>query len=154
MQGAGMIDTHLPQRSTPPDRMDQHHAVLAAQGVLNALPDYVKVGAEPGRCILHARFHFPVVARQRYAVLLGEITAHTGWGIHIADDIHQGALGQMAVDVLPQGLQPEKTPSIHRNRCVVSLTYNGVASQHAIEEAQQRFFEETGWNLQLHVKQV
>ena len=32
-----------------------------------------------GRWLLHARFHFPEIARQRYADLFAEVEARTGW---------------------------------------------------------------------------
>src|SRR5260370_39382682 len=66
-------------RSTPTlVQMDQHSAIQTAQRLLRGQPGYVKVGAEPGRGILHTRFHFPEIARQRYAGLFAEIEAQTG----------------------------------------------------------------------------
>jgi hypothetical protein len=51
--------------------------------MLRNQPGYIKVGAEPGRWLLHARFHFPEIARQRYADLFAEITVRTGWQLTI-----------------------------------------------------------------------
>jgi len=130
-------------------RMNQNNAVETAQQLVKDLPDYVKVGAEPNRWVLHVRFHFPVVARQRYSPLLDEICTQTGWGVDIADDVHQDALAQMAQHVLPQGLSLAKAPSIFHNRMAVVLKYKGTATQEAISAAQQRFTEETGWTLYL-----
>lgn len=132
-------------------RMDQHSALNTAQGILRNQPGYLKVGAEPGRWLLHARFHFPEIARQRYADLFAEIEARTGWQVLVADGVHQEALAQMARDVLPEGLTPTGAPSIYHNQQAVLLQCKGAAPQDEVLKAQQRFGEETGWQLTITV---
>lgn len=128
-------------------QMDQHSAIQVAQRLLRGLAGYAKVGAEPGRNILHARFHFPEVARQRYEQIFAEIEAQTGWQMRVQDGVHQGALAEMARKVLPQGLKPTGAPSIYHDQQAVLLQCQGEASQEAVLAAQERFTEETGWQL-------
>ena len=132
-------------------RMDQHAAINTAQGMLRNQPGYLKVGAEPGRWLLHARFHFPEIARQRYADLFADITARTGWQVQVADGAHQEALAQMARTVLPTGLNPAGSPSIYHNQQAVLLQCKGAAPQEEVLAAQERFHEETGWQLTITV---
>ncbi|MGH2508188.1 MAG: MBL fold metallo-hydrolase, partial [Ktedonobacteraceae bacterium] len=78
-------DQIVPQAMPAPIQMDQHTAIQTAQRFLRGQAGYVKVGAEPGRDVLHARFHFPEIARQRHAELFAEITTQTGWQVQVQD---------------------------------------------------------------------
>ena len=131
--------------------MDQHSAINTAQSILRGQPGYIKIGAEVGRELLHARFYFPEVARQRYAALFAEIAAQTGWQVQVADGVHQEALAEMARHVLPSGLKPAGSPSIYHNQQAVLLQCKGAAPQEEVLAAQERFQEETGWQLTITV---
>jgi hypothetical protein len=132
-------------------RMDQHSAIHAAQSLLRDLPDYIKVGAEPNRWLLHARFHFPEIARQRHSERFAEIEARTGWQIQVPDGVHQEALAAMARQVLPEGLKAAGAPSIYHQQQAVLLQCRGEAAQEEVLAAQERFEEETGWQLTITV---
>ncbi len=138
---------HLPAQT----HADQHSAILNAQRLLRGLPGFVKVGGEPGRWLLHARFHFPEVARQRFADVFSEIEDQTGWQVRVQDGINQEALAQMARSVLPDGLTPLNSPSIYQNQQAVLIQCKGAAPQKEILAAQQRFEEETAWQLTITV---
>ena len=140
-----------PSRSTP-ILLDQHGALQAAQHLLGSQAGYVKVGAEPGRHILHARFHFPEVARKWYSEIFAEIEAQTGWQVQVQDGVHQEALTQMARRVLPEGLTPTGAPSLYHTKQVLVLQCNGSAPQEAVLAAQECFTQETGWQLILEQK--
>jgi Cft2 family RNA processing exonuclease len=131
--------------------LDQHAAITSAQSMLRNLPGYVKVGAEPGRSLLHARFHFPSVARQRFADVFAEIEARTGWQVVVAEGIHQEALSDMARHVLPSGLTSAGMPSLYLQQQAVLLQCKGAAAREEVLAAQERFTEETGWQLTITV---
>lgn len=139
------------ERKPAQARADQHGAVRVAQSILRGLPGYVKVGAEQGRWLLHARFHFPQVARRRYADLFAEIEAQTGWQVQVQDGVHQEALAEMARDVLPDGLRANGTPSIYHQQQAVLIQCKGEVPQEEVLAAQKRFEEETGWQLTITV---
>jgi Cft2 family RNA processing exonuclease len=149
--GAGsnqpVVQEPLPEQA----RMDQHTAVTTAQSILRTLPGYVRVGAEPGRNVLHVRFHFPQVARQRFVDVFAEIEARTGWQVVVAEGVHQEALSDMARCVLPPGLSPLGTPSLYLQQQAVLQQCKGEATQEEVLAAQERFEEETGWQLTLTV---
>jgi Cft2 family RNA processing exonuclease len=132
-------------------RMDQHSAINAAQSLLRDLPGYLKVGAEPGRWLLHARFHFPEIARQRYAQRFAEVEERTGWHVQVPEGVHQEALAEMARRVLPAGLQPVGSPSIYHQQQAVLIQCKGDAPQAEVLAAQDRYAEETGWQLTITV---
>jgi Cft2 family RNA processing exonuclease len=139
------------ERTIVQTRTDQHNAIQIAQSILRGQPGYVKVGGEPGRWLLHARFHFPEVARQRYADLFAEIEARTGWQVLVQEGIHQEALAEMARTVLPPGLSPVSAPSIYHNQQALLLQCKGSAPQADILAAQETFHEETGWQLTITI---
>ena len=116
---------HLPAQA----HADQHSAILNAQRLLRGLPGFVKVGGEPGRWLLHARFHFPEVARQRFGDVFSEIEDQTGWQVRVQDGINQEALAQMARSVLPEGLTSLNSPSIYHNQQAVLIQCKGAAPQ-------------------------
>ncbi len=142
-----LIDAPVPTRNQAGVPMDQHAAIQIAQQALRDLPGYRKVGAESGRWLLHARFHFPEIARQRYGDLFEEIEARTGWQVQVLEGVHQEALATVARSVLPQDLTLLGVPSIHQNQQTVLLQYKGTTSQEAIVAAQEQFAKETGWHL-------
>jgi hypothetical protein len=142
-----LVQESLPEQA----RMDQHTAISTAQSILRTVPGYVKVGAEPGRSILHARFHFPPVARQRFVDVFAEIEARTGWQVVVAEGVHQEALSDMARHVLPAGLDPLGAPSLYLQQQAVLLQCKGEAAREDVLVAQERFAEETGWQLTITV---
>jgi len=141
------IQESLPRQT----RMDQHTAISTAQSILRTLPGYVKVGAEPGRMLLHARFHFPQVARQRCLAAFAEIEARTDWQVVVDEGVHQEALADMARRVLPAGLAPLGSPSLYLQQQAVLLQCKGEAVQEEVLAAQERFEQETGWQLTITV---
>ncbi|HVU70772.1 MAG TPA: MBL fold metallo-hydrolase [Ktedonobacteraceae bacterium] len=146
-------DTQQSQAAPAPvnARLDQHAAIHTAQSLLRDLPGYLKVGADPGRWMLHARFHFPEIARQRYVERFAEVETRTGWQVHVPDGIHQEALAAMARKVLPAGLRASGSPSIYHQQQAVLIQCQGEAPQAEVLAAQEYFEQETGWQLTITV---
>jgi Cft2 family RNA processing exonuclease len=139
---------------TPPHEMrqpalSQHNAIQLAQRLLGDLPDFYKAGAEPASATLLLRFYFPTVAQTRYADLFAQLEEETGWYVRLHPSMHHQALVEMARRLLPEELTCNGTPSLHLDRQTVRVYCNGDISIEAIEEAQQRFLEETGWRLEI-----
>jgi Cft2 family RNA processing exonuclease len=130
--------------------MNQHDALQIAQYLLGSLPGYVKVGAEVATSTLLLRFHFPDVAKERYAEQFAELSEKTGWNVRFHPlTAHHEALLKMAQHVLPSSLKCMETPSLYHNQRKVSILCKGTASAEEIQEARQRFEQETGWKLTL-----
>jgi Cft2 family RNA processing exonuclease len=138
-----------PQHEARQPVMNQHEALQLAQRLLSDLPGFYKVGAEPLSATLLLRFHFPAIAQTRFAEQLAQLEAQTGWHVRLHPAVHHQALVEMAHRLLPEGLTSNGTPSLHLDRETVRVYYQGIANPGAIQEAQQRFLEETGWRLEL-----
>ncbi|MGZ3616866.1 MAG: MBL fold metallo-hydrolase [Ktedonobacteraceae bacterium] len=142
-------DTLEPQPETRQPEMNQHEALQLAQRLLSDLPGFYKAGVVPASATLVLRFHFPTVAQKRYAEELKQLEDQTGWHVRLHPAVHHQALVEMAHRILPEGLTSNGTPSLHLDRETVRVYCHGMASVEAIQEAQQRFLEETGWHLEL-----
>ena len=147
--------------------MNQHDALLVAQRMLSKLPDYQKAGLDAATSSLLLRFHFPKVAQTRYAEVFSQLEAQTGWSVRLHPTTNQQALSEMALRVLPPGLVCNGTPSLYLDQetvgvqCLGDATPEGggermlseeranIAMERGIQDAQQQFLEETGWQLQL-----
>jgi Cft2 family RNA processing exonuclease len=130
-------------------KMNQHGALQLAQRLLGDLPGFYKAGADPANTTLLLRFYFPTVAQRRYAEQLAQLDDQTGWHVRLHPAVHHQALVEMARRLLPEGLTSNGTPSLHLDRESVGVYCKGMARPEAIQEAQQRFLEETGWRLEL-----
>ena len=132
------------------ETLTQYDAIQVAQRFLGNLPGFAKVGAEAATSTLVLRFHFPDIARVRYAEQFAELSERTGWQVRLYPTVHQEALVEMAYRLLPQELTCLGAPSLFHSRRRVSLTCKGTTSAEAMQDAQRRFEEETGWKLTLH----
>ncbi|GAC1359301.1 MAG: hypothetical protein NVSMB38_42900 [Ktedonobacteraceae bacterium] len=143
------------QVSTPPQkvatkkRFNQQLALQVAQHEFSKLSGYYKTGADVNNAVLIPRFHFPDIAQTRYADLFAQIEAKTGWSVRLYPNVHQEALAEMALQVLPEGLVSNSTPSMYLGQRIVGVTCSGTSSSEEIEMAKQRFEEETGWQLEI-----
>ncbi|MGH2495927.1 MAG: hypothetical protein ACRDIV_14635 [Ktedonobacteraceae bacterium] len=108
------------------------------------------IDPDSGRVTL--AFHFPVVARRRYAEAISAAAKEAGVEIVLNEQPHQGAVALAAQRALPEGLRAIKPPSLYHDRQEIHLSCSGQASEEAIADAQARFLEETGWCLALTLK--
>jgi Cft2 family RNA processing exonuclease len=141
--------TSSPSREMRQPALSQHNAIQLAQRILADLPDFYKAGAEPASATLVLRFYFPVVAQARYADLFAQLEEETGWYVRLHPSVHHQALIEMACRLLPEELTCNGTPSLHLDRQTVRVYCQGNTGAGAIEGAQQRFLEETGWSLEI-----
>lgn len=145
-------ETTTPGDLTPVVRaepLSQHDAIFLAQQMCSELPGFYKAGGDATTATLLLRFYFPLVAQQRYADVFAELEARTGWHVQLHQGIHQQALIEMARRVLPPGITCDGVPSLFINQQAVGVNYVGHANPEALQEAQQQFLEETGWQLKL-----
>ena len=137
----------LPARVSAP--VDQHMAHQVAQRMLSDLAGFTKVGLDIASITLVPRFQFPDVAAIRYAEVFEQLEAQTGWQVRLHPTTNQEALVEMARRVLPRELQRHGKPSLYLDQHAVGVHYIGSTSPEVIEEAEQQFLEETGWQLRL-----
>jgi hypothetical protein len=97
------------------------------------------------------RFHFPIVAERRYAEVFKQLEAQTGWHVQLYPGVHQEALLETARRLLPPNLHIAGKASLHQDRSLLRVNCTGQASEEEKEEAQRRFVEETGWEMEILV---
>ncbi len=143
------IVTAPTQKVAPKKRFNQQLALQVAQHEFSSLSGYYKTGADVNNATLIPRFYFPDVAQERYADKFAQVEAKTGWSVRLYPSVNQEALASMALQVLPDGLTSNATPSMYLSQRIVSVTCSGTIGAQEIEEAKQRFTEETGWQLEI-----
>lgn len=137
------------QKPTNRKRFNQQLALQIAQKEFGTLPGYYKTGADVNNGVLIPRFAFPDVAQTKYADLLAGVEAKTGWTVRLHPSVNQEALVSTVLQVLPEGLNSNTTPSIYLSQHIVSITCSGTAPAEAIESAKQLFERVTGWQLEI-----
>jgi Cft2 family RNA processing exonuclease len=140
---------HTPSQEMRQPAISQHNAIQLAQRLLGNLPDFYKAGTEPASLTLLLRFYFPTIAKSRYAELFAQLEEESGWYVRLHPAAHHQALVEMARRLLPEELTYNGTPSLHLDRQTVRVYCQGNTGAEAIEEAQQRFLEDTGWRLEI-----
>jgi uncharacterized protein len=105
------------------------------------------IDAETGAVTLG--FYFPDLAGRRYAAAIAAIAEAAGVSVTIAPQPHQSMLADAALAALPAGLTATRAPSILLDQHAVRIRCDGTATQASIREAQARFTEQTGWQLEL-----
>jgi len=136
----------------PTVRPDQAGIQASIARLLGDAPDLYHRGVDPNTGAVTLKFHFPAVARERYADALARLGAETGVPVEVDPNPHQGVLAEAALALLPPGIHAEKSPSIHHTDQVVRLQCDGEQVDPAVvDEATRRFQETTGWRLELRL---
>lgn len=136
----------------PAIRPDQTGIQASISRHLGDAPDLYHRGVDPVTGAVTLKFHFPAVARERYADAIAEVGRETGVAVQVDPNPHQGLLAEAALAVLPPSIQPLKAPSIHHTEQVVRIQCDGeqIAADD-IQAAAQRFQATTGWRLELNL---
>ena len=82
-------------------RPDQAAIQASIARHLGTAPDLYHRGVDPNTGTVTLKFHFPAVARERYAEDLAQIRAETGVAVQVDSNPHQGMLAESALSVLP-----------------------------------------------------
>ncbi|HEY6407111.1 MAG TPA: hypothetical protein VIY29_06575, partial [Ktedonobacteraceae bacterium] len=131
------------------ERPDQHWILGVVEQYLGSPADLYKRSIDPETGDVTLAFHFPAVASAKYAAAIEAAADETGVSITIAPHTHQGMLTDVARRLLPEGLIAKGKPSIHIDQQLVQISCAGEAAAEAIQQAQERFTEQTGWELAL-----
>jgi hypothetical protein len=140
-------DTARPQPAQASGQRDPNGALSEARRLLPPDSGCYGVGAMNETHTLLLRFHFPDVARVRYAATIDAIRAATGWEVAIHPSPHQEKLAAAARATLPEHVQSLAAPSLHFARRTITLRYRGDFSEAERNAASTRFQNETGWAL-------
>jgi Cft2 family RNA processing exonuclease len=136
-------------RSGP--RPDQAGILATVDRLLADAPDLYRRSIDADTGAVTLGFYFPDIAVQRHAVAIAAIAAETGVSVMVSPQPHQGMLARAALEVLPQGLVPQRAPAIHLEERTVRIRCEGQATPAQLAESQAAFADKTGWRLDLFV---
>ncbi|GCE04125.1 MBL fold metallo-hydrolase [Dictyobacter aurantiacus] len=111
--------------------------------------DFYQLGVDDRRTTLWLHFFFPELARSRYAAQLEHLSQETGWKIEVDKDVHQKALVEAVIRLLPAHVTIIGKKSILHEQLTLRLTCTGILEPEQIRHIQQCFTRETGWSLVL-----
>jgi Cft2 family RNA processing exonuclease len=131
------------------ERPDQNWILSVIEHYVGSPSDLYRRSIDPDTGAVVLYFHFPAIAREQYAEAIAAASDEAGVPISIAPNAHQGALASAARQYLPQSLHAMGTPSIYFDRSVVSIRCMGQVTEEEIIQAQSRFYEKTGWYLEI-----
>src|SRR5581483_6775559 len=100
-------------------RPDQNWILNVIEQYLGAPPDLYRRSVDPATGNVTLAFHFPEIARQRYAEALAAAAEETGVTISIAKHAHQGELTRVAQELLPPELRPRGLPSLYPDHSTI-----------------------------------
>lgn len=134
-------------------RLSQARALAQASEHLQATQGLYQVGVDSKRGILWLHYHFPAIARVRYAEAFGQLAQMTGWRVELHARVHQKALVDFARQLLPVPVNSSGKPSVYEVTQRLVLTVSGPLPEEIALAIQRRFTEETGWTLDFHFPQ-
>ncbi|BCL82861.1 MBL fold metallo-hydrolase [Ktedonobacteria bacterium brp13] len=111
--------------------------------------EFYQLGVDDRRYTLWLHFYFPELARMRYKDDLIRLSQETGWHIDVDKDVHQKALVEVAQRLLPADISIVGKKAVLHEQLLLRLNCAGTLDDQQLKEAQQRFLEETGWQLEL-----
>ena len=135
------------------ERPDQHWILSVVEQYLGNPPDLYRRSIDPETGDVTLSFHFPAVASTKYAAAIDAAAEETGVSITISPHTHQGILTDVARRLIPAGLTAKGKPSIYVDQQLVQISCEGEATPEAIQQAQERFTEQTGWYLGITLEQ-
>lgn len=121
---------------------------------LGAAPDLYQrsIDAETGAVML--RYFFPVIAAERDAAAITQIAAEAGVPVTVWPYPHQAQLAALALELLPDGLQAERSPAIYHDEGRVEVRCQGSVAAATIAAVEATFQQRTGLRLTLRVPGV
>lgn len=131
--------------------MNASDAIQEARRLLPISSGCYAIGAQNDTHTLLLRFAFPTIARNSYASEIMHITQRTGWQVNIHPAPHQDMLMAVAYASLPE-ITVIGVPSIHIENQQLVLYVSQAPSVERLEQARQKFHDETGWELLVHLR--
>ncbi|EFO81992.1 beta-lactamase domain protein [Oscillochloris trichoides DG-6] len=136
-----------PRRTGP--RVDS----IAIQGIidnyLGHVPDLYQRGVDPESGAVTLRYFFPAIAQVRDAAAIAQIAAAINAPVTVWPHPHQGQMVALALELLPAGLQAERTPALYLHESRIEVRCTGHADPAQIAAAEAAFATRTGWRLTL-----
>jgi Cft2 family RNA processing exonuclease len=132
-------------------RMEQNAALALADELLGSSAGLYRRGAERETWTLRLFFHFPDMARERYAEAMDELAERSGWAVEVHPEAHLATLTERALSLLPEGVRATRSASVYTQERTVKLTVSELPYEEEIEWLSRRLVAETGYALALEL---
>ncbi len=156
--GSFEADRRRPYLYHPVDENDaEAPGIMEVNAARSLILDSFLTDAGLFRCSAHVAdqafelaFYFPDVIPDKYAQVLEYLTEQTGWTIRLRSTPHQARLAEVALEILPDGIQATKSPALRLEKREISVEVKGEAESKGWEKGTiARFLELTGFSLVL-----
>ncbi|WP_129633556.1 MBL fold metallo-hydrolase [Candidatus Oscillochloris fontis] len=134
-----------PRRSGP--RIDTVAILAVIDSFLGHVPDLYQRGVDPESGAVTLRYFFPAMAKLRDAAAIAQITTAINAPVTVWPHPHQAQIVALALDLLPAGVQAERTPALYPHESRIEVRCTGHAEPQQITAAEAAFAERTGWSL-------
>ncbi|GCF09037.1 MBL fold metallo-hydrolase [Dictyobacter arantiisoli] len=124
-------------------------AMLRVVEAFGSAPDFYQIGVDDRRLVLWLHFYFPELARIRYGAEIEHLSQEIGWNIDIDKDVHQKALVEAVLHLLPPHVTIIGKKAVLHEQLTLRLTCTGSLDADELQTIQRCFTRETGWNLLL-----
>ncbi len=104
--------------------MEQNAALSLIRDTMPAEAGLYRQGVNREKGEITLYFNFPQTAATRYATILDELPAATGWQIAVHPEANQPALLALVYEIVPTGWTILKTPAWHREKGLVTVQCN------------------------------
>lgn len=136
----------LPRRALNRGPMEQNEARELALRCFPAAARLRKVGIHAQRKRLLLSFDFPATVKTRFSNELEKLAEESAWDIEIRPTVNQQALGDLALDLLPEGAAVKRGPAYHIDKGQVSFELAEITDEQ-IAELRAEFRTITGFEL-------
>lgn len=136
----------LPRRALARGPMEQNEARELALRSFPAAARLRKVGIHAPRKRLLLSFDFPATVNTRFSKELEKLAEESGWDIEIRPSVNQLALGELALELLPEGAAVVRGPAYHIDIGQVSFELAEITDEQ-IAELREAFRTVTGFEL-------
>lgn len=136
----------LPRRALDQGPLEQNEARALALRCFPAAARLRKVGMHTPRKRLLLSFDFPATVKTRFSSELERLAEESGWDIEIRPTVNQQALGEQALDLLPESAVVKRGPAYHIDKGQVSFELADITEEQ-IAELRAEFRAITGFEL-------
>ncbi len=136
--------------TTPAGPIDQHRALEAVDRLIAKETGLYRRGVVLEDAAIVLSFHFPDVARARYAAQVEALASQTGYQVRLNPEPHLGELASRAQAALPPDVVSSRAPSIRRESREVCVKTK--APYTVPDDVLTAFREETGFTLAVNLE--
>ena len=145
--GAGRTpDGYVRKSSLQAETMEPNQALSFVRAQFPPQARLRRCGYRLDGHVITLAFDLPDAAASHFGDIIQRLPAETGWQVEIDPEANQGALAELAREVLASWTIA-KGPAIHREEKRVAVTITGIADEETATRVREHFHETSGYDL-------